>query len=417
LTTLPMESLHDLPLVDLDASSNALIGSLFPLGGISEHASLRSLNVANNSLAALTFAEAVHLPQLRSLDVTNNHLTALPQVQDWTELTTLNAGDNKITELPRGFTSLEKLRNVNFSNNDLRMIPPEVAKMENLTTLILSANPLRDKKYLTMAATDIKRDLQARLEPEGPTEQASATPNGTSANGYVLSEERGSVFDRALKPNGLLDLSNHGLDMTVNDELCEFLEANPSIRQISLQGNKITRIPSALSVAKTLRVVDLSNNPLDACILSTTLEMPNLTELRLRSTRLSTLAQVLEHLHAPGLQSLDVSANRLHGDLPAFRQYFPALTTLLASDNKFDSISADALRGLHTVNLASNSLSQLPAEIGLLWDEGLKNFEVGSNLFRVPGYLVLQKGTEATLRWLRDRVPVAPRIGGESDLD
>ncbi|KAK6434775.1 hypothetical protein LTR95_009047, partial [Oleoguttula sp. CCFEE 5521] len=136
LTTLPMESLHDLPLVDLDASSNALIGSLFPLGGVSEHASLRSLSVANNALAALTFAEAVHLPQLRSLDVTNNHLTALPKVQDWTELTTLNAGDNKVTELPAGFTSLEKLRNVNFSNNDLRVIPPEVAKMENLTTLI-----------------------------------------------------------------------------------------------------------------------------------------------------------------------------------------------------------------------------------------------------------------------------------------
>ncbi|OQO01419.1 hypothetical protein B0A48_12974 [Cryoendolithus antarcticus] len=417
LTTLPMELLHDLPLVDLEASSNALIGSLFPLGGTSAHASLRSLNVANNSLAALTFAEAVHLPQLRSLDLTNNHLTALPQVQDWTELTTLNAGDNKISELPVGFTQLEKLRNVNLSNNDLRVIPPEVARMENLTTLILSANPLRDRKYLTMAAADIKRDLQARLEPEVLTEHALATPSDNSANGYVQSEERGSVFDRALKPNGLLDLSNHGLDMSVNDELREFLERNPSIRQISLQGNKITRIPPALSAANSSRVVDLSHNPLDVCVLSATFELPNLTELRLRSNRLSTLAHVLEHLQAPSLQSLDISANHLHGPLPSLREYFPSLTTLLASDNKFDSVSADALRGLHTVNLASNSLSQLPAEIGMLWDEGLKNLEVGSNLFRVPGYLVLQKGTEATLRWLRDRVPVAPRIGGESDLD
>ncbi|OQO10735.1 hypothetical protein B0A48_04035 [Cryoendolithus antarcticus] len=418
LTTLPMESLHDLPLVDLDASSNALIGSLFPLGGVSEHASLRSLSVANNSLAALTFAEAVHLPQLRSLDVTNNHLTALPTVQDWTELTTLNVGDNKVTELPAGFTSLEELRNVNFSNNDLRVIPPEVAKMENLTTLILSANPLRDKKYLTMAAADIKRDLLSRLEPEVLEDhEVGPSSDGEIVNGRAFSGGPSSG-KWTLKPNGILDLSNQDLTISVNDNLHDFFtgEIGP-VRQINLQGNKITRIPTALSMASGLRVVDLSNNPLDTCILFATLEMHNLTELRLRSTRLGTLAHVLEHLQAPSLQSLDVSANRLHGPLPRLREYFPSFTTLLASDNKFDSVSADALRGLHTVNLASNSLSQLPAEIGLLWDEGLKNFEVGSNLFRVPGYLVLQKGTEATLRWLRDRVPVAPRIGGESDLD
>jgi len=30
---------------------------------------------------------------------------------------------------------------------------------------------------------------------------------------------------------------------------------------------------------------------------------------------------------------------------------------------------------------------------------------VGSNAFRVPGYRVLEKGTEATTRWLRDRLP------------
>ena len=89
------------------------------------------------------------------------------------------------------------------------------------------------------------------------------------------------------------------------------------------------------------------------------------------------------------------------------REAFPHLTTFLARDNRFSDISVQELQGLQTVNLASNNLQQLPAEIGLLWSEGLKSFEVGSNDFRVPGYRVLEKGTEATLRWLRDRLPAA----------
>jgi len=78
---------------------------------------------------------------------------------------------------------------------------------------------------------------------------------------------------------------------------------------------------------------------------------------------------------------------------------------LFAGDNKFGSVTAEALRGLHAVNLASNDIEALPAEIGMLWEEGLRNLEVGGNLFRVPGYRVLEKGTESTLRWLREKLP------------
>jgi Leucine-rich repeat (LRR) protein len=89
---------------------------------------------------------------------------------------------------------------------------------------------------------------------------------------------------------------------------------------------------------------------------------------------------------------------------------------LLAGDNRFSEITPEALQGLQTANLASNNLQSLPAEIGLLWHEGLKSFEVGSNAFRVPGYRVLEKGTEATLRWLRDRIPADQAVeGGNGD--
>ena len=74
---------------------------------------------------------------------------------------------------------------------------------------------------------------------------------------------------------------------------------------------------------------------------------------------------------------------------------------------------------MHTVNLSSNNIESLPAEIGLLWDEGLRNLEVGSNAFRVPNYRILEKGTEATLRYLRDKLPAredATMVNGDSKL-
>jgi len=405
LTSLPMEALQQLPLIELDASSNALMGSLFPLGGVGEHRTLRTLNIANNSLAALSFTGAVAFPQLHTLDVTNNHLTILPPMDEWTELITLAAGDNKISELPDGFTSLSKLRNVNFSGNDLHVLPPHLANMESLESLVLGSNPLSVRKYLMMNAADIKRDLRSKLEPEDRVNGDS----GVALNGDVH-DAQAPVHSRwTMKAGGLLDSSSQDLTDDLDAALDEFFAKN-EVRQLYLQGNKLTCFPAALQAARQLRVLDLSNNPLHPTdYLPDHLELPSLQELRLQACRLATL-QPLTRLQASSLHTLDITANRLTGPVPIFREIFPSLITLLAKDCKFSSVSASALRGLKTVNLASNDLQELPAEIGLLWGEGLRSLEVGSNAFRVPGYRILDKGTEATLRWLRDRLPAD---GGE----
>lgn len=399
LTSLPMDAITQLPLHELDASSNALIASLFPLGGVSQHKTLRTLSLANNSLAALTFAPELDMPQLQTLDVTNNHLTILPPVRGWQRLTTLTAGDNKIAELPVGFTELKLLRIANLSGNELHVLPPEVALMEALTTLILASNPLRNKKYLTMDAAGIKQDLRALLE------QAPEDHDNEVLSCGKAPEEPSFVSGWTLKTGGILDLSCRGLTDAVNDTLGSFLKAH-EVRQLNLQGNKLTTIPPALWLGQDLRSLDLSNNPLDADYLSEDLELPSLSDLTMANCRITKLELVVRHLQAHNLRSLQVNGNRLSGAVPELHKRYPVLTTLLASDNKFDSVSADALRGYTTVDLTSNELQSLPAEIGLLWEEGLKNFEVGRNAFRVPGHRVLEKGTQATMRWLRDRIKI-----------
>lgn len=403
LTALPMEAVQQLPLIELDASSNALIMSLIPLGGPSGHPTLQVLNAANNSLAALTFSESMDMPHLRSLNVTNNHLTVLPAVTGWIELITLMTGDNKIAAFPEGFTSLRKLRNVNFSSNSIRLVDPEVGRMDSLESLILASNPLREKKFLTMNAADMKRDLKSRLAPE--PEDAFDVEEPTSPVTVIGDNERPSSM-WSLKANGVLDLTSRDISDDSSPVLGSFLNSH-EVKQILMQSNKITCIPPALWMGQDLRILDLSDNIMSSDYLSDELLLPSLQELNLSRCRISSFEPLTSQLQAPNLRTLNISTNRLAGALPMLRTAYPQLSTLFASDNRMTAISADALRGLHTVNLSSNDIEQLPAEVGLLWDEGLRSFEVGSNAFRVPNYRLLEKGTEATMRWLRDRLPAS----------
>ncbi|KAM3421454.1 hypothetical protein BST61_g1847 [Cercospora zeina] len=408
LTALPMEALAQLPLIELDASSNALIASLFPLGAPGRHPTLQSLNISNNSLAALTFSETLDIPSLRTLHITNNQMTQLPSVASWHELNTLHAGDNKIVDFPEGFTSLTKLRTANFTSNEIRMLDPEICRMENLESLVLAANPLREKKFLTMNAADIKKDLRSRLVPGDDMGTDGSEPSSPIT--VVGSECGGSQW--SVKGNGLLSLSGQDLAEDLDEDLSSFL-SNNTVRQLELQDSGVTVIPPVLSLVKDLKTLDLSGNPLAAEYLTDEIALPTLQELNLSKCRLHSLDLLMTFLQAPNLKTLNVGANRLTGDLPALRTVFPQLTTLFATSNKIRSISAEALRGLTTVNLASNDIESLPAEIGLLWDEGLRNFDVSSNSFRVPNYRLLDKGTEATLRWLRDRLPASESGKGD----
>jgi Leucine-rich repeat (LRR) protein len=408
LTTLPMDALEGLPLIELDASSNLLIASLFPLGGANGHPSLQVMNVANNSLAALTFLESLHLPRLRSLNVSNNHLTVLPSVAGWTDLVTLAVGDNKIAQFPEGFTKLQKLRIVNFASNELRLVDPEVTRMSSLETLILAANPLREKKFLSMSAGDIKRELRARMTPSENGDGDDAIPESpvtVIGAGDNMDDGSTPASTWQMKSNGVLELIAKNLADDVNDILAAYFQAN-EVRDLVLHSNKLTCIPPAINFGQDLRSLDFTDNPFSGDdYLYDVLELPFLQELSLSKCRLTSLDPLLSQLRAPHLRSLNVCANRLTGAVPLLRDTYPKLSTFLASDNRFEAVTAEAVRGLANVNLASNNIAQLPAELGLLWDEGLRHLDVGSNSFRVPNYRILERGTEATLRWLRNKLP------------
>ena len=403
LRTVPVELFTSTALVEFTATRNRLESAFFT---VSSAPYLQELRLSGNALTSLSESSDLDLPALKYLDASANRLSLLPDVTSWTNLTTLLLGENKVTVFPEGFFSLQQLRIADFTANDISKVDERIALMEGLENLTLAANPIRERKFLTMSTDDMKRDLYMRLQPEEvvsghaeddeyPVEKhAPEHPNGWTVT-----------------PSGTLDLANKGFTEFDEDALLVLAETS-DIRQINIQSNLLQSMPLAFSQLAFLTILDLSKNNLSTP-LPTPLDLPKLRELRLSANKLTSLEPLTTHLTAPTLQTLDISQNRLTASLPNLRVPFPSLTTLLASDNNFLDAPADALAGLKVVNLANNDIERLDPRIGLLAGT-LTSLLVEGNRFRVPNYQVLSKGTDAVLNWLRDKVP---REGGRERGD
>ncbi|KAF2009767.1 hypothetical protein BU24DRAFT_81698 [Aaosphaeria arxii CBS 175.79] len=392
LKSLPADLFTSVPIVELLASKNAFSGHFFNVESVPH---LQSLRLSNNALTSLCESGTVLLPALKHLDVSTNRLSSLPDMSSWSELTTLLMSENKVTAIPTGFTSLQQLRNADFTGNDITKLDEKIALMSGLENLTLSANPLRERKFLTMSAEDIKRDLLSRIEP--------STDDAEILNGALESEaEDANENDWQLTPSGTLDLSAKCMTEIDEEAVLSFAETN-AIRQLYLQQNQLTTMPNVLSQLTHLTLLDLSkNNIVDPC--SSPISLPKLRELRFGGNRLKSLDGLLEMVTTPALQNLDVSNNQIAGPLPTLRSTFPELLVFMASDNAITDVSAESLEGLKIVNLSNNSMPRLEPRIGLLAGT-LTSLDVEGNTFRVPNYAVLKKGTDAVLAWLRDKVP------------
>lgn len=398
LTGLPMDVLETLPIVDLNASNNAMVGALFPFS-VSGLSKLEHLDVANNSLASLAFSENLSLPAIRSINMASNRIVALPDMSGWKDLVSLAAADNKISMLPQGFTSLKYLKQADLTGNELTKLHDNIGLMDSLDVMKVAANPLRERKLLNMSTEELKRSLAQRLRTSG---QGVAGDEFEDEGIDIQSpHDSGSQWGVV---SGTLDLRDKSL---VDDDadVLRSIFSTEDVRELKLARNNFVTIPFEISLAQNLRILDLSNCSLGDKYLNEVVTLTALQELFLGSNKISSWEPLLNLLHAPRLSYLDVSNNRLIGSVPKVRKSFPELKVLHAGSNRIDAVSDEALAGLQSVDLANNNIGYLPPEIGLLWDQGLKGLSVGGNAFRVPSHRVLEKGTEATMLWLKDKMP------------
>ena len=441
--TLPFEIFAEMPLTELVARKNQLSGTLIS-ESVHSLPSMQTLDVSANQLVHLVApGAACEMPAIHQLLLSVNRLQALPDITSWQNLLTLSADGNSINAIPEGFTKLEKLRSVDFSSNDIRVIPAEIGLMDNLAMLRLSGNPLRDKKFSTASTDELKSLLALRLEPpQLPEEAPGAEALGGSAAAYGTAldrvpskpthddEDNASEDDFATPPTsapgsphrsrshtltgqtwpveagGVLDRSRTE-SSSLHPVVCSKIAASTKIYDIQLQHNLFTTLPDSLSFfAETLTSLTLAKNQLlGEEYLSEDLELPALKTLSLADNKITSLVPLISHLHAPNLQKLDVCLNRI-ASLPdtQLRTAYPKLEILLVANNHLEELDPETIKGLRIVNASNNDIAHLNPRLGLL---SLESLEVTGNRFRVPKWNVLDRGTEATLRWLRSRVPLA----------
>ncbi|OJD21582.1 hypothetical protein ACJ73_07077 [Blastomyces percursus] len=430
LTSIPFEALKALPLVELNAQKNRLQGHLIP-ASVTRLETLQVLNVTSNSLESLSLAETLELPSLQQLSIDANRIKALPNISTWKSLLTLTAEDNAISSLPEGFLELENIKVVDFTGNNITTLDEKLSLLENLFSFHIANNPLRERKFLTMDTDELKRVLRGRCEPD---QHDAEEEDGSVQTEFTLAPESPTHASAwRIKSGGVLDFSSTDLADLDPADLEPLLASSTTIKCLYLHHNRFHTLPvaSLTLISHTLTDLDLSHNPLSSSpntpLLATPLSLPNLQNLTLSSTGLTSLEVLQHHLSAPNLTFLDVSNNRLTGPLPHIRRTYPMLITFLASDNQIDSLEFEAVRGLQVLDVSNNSIASLPPRLGLLGSEGsaasaaatgnskgnggapggttcLRRLDVAGNCFRVPRWQVVSKGTEAVLEWLKNRI-------------
>ncbi|KAF2843275.1 L domain-like protein [Patellaria atrata CBS 101060] len=407
LITLPVDAIRKLPLVELKASKNRLSGVLFPQD--IELPSLQTLSLSNNNLESLCGSADLILPKLTCLDICSNGLRSFPDVSSWASLVIMIVQDNDLSELPEGFCTLQTLKGADFTGNNITKLDERMALMDGLEQLRIEANPLRERKFLTMSTEDIKRDLRLRLERDNST-----VTNTEDIAGVTPHESNINTNSWTLKPSGILDLSSQSLQDLDTEQVNTFFTTN-TVRQLILRNNAFPSIPPSLVAGTSISTLDLSSNAITTA-LHAPLTLPNLRDLNLQNNHLVSLSRLTTYLSAPSLTHLNISNNRITGPLPILPPVFPNLCTLIAADNNITEAPAEALEGLASADLSNNDIARLDPRIGLL--EGrLTSLGLEGNLFRVPGRSVLGKGTEAVLRWCRDKIPEGGGVmeGGSMD--
>ena len=103
-----------------------------------------SLYLASQSITVLP-PEIEQLTNLQTLNLNSNNLKELPpEIWQLTNLQGLALGNNNLTELPAEIGQLTNLQGLYLSNNNLTELPAEIGQLTNLQTLNLGRNNLTE---------------------------------------------------------------------------------------------------------------------------------------------------------------------------------------------------------------------------------------------------------------------------------
>ena len=345
-------------LVTLEAKNNYL--EVLP-AGIGELQQLRTLKVQTNEISDLPPSMG-KLKDLTELYLTSNRIDKLPPfVGHMLELRKLMVGNNSLVELPPKIGYLKKLQELEVYNNPLEQPPYEQINegMEKLLwslrqvyLSVVNGPPPEMRPHFYGLANE-----KIELEPEFNA-RVAATIDKSAMNKELTLELQGlrKVPQRISQLEGLRVLKLSANNLT--DGPPTFPKSLSSLTVLWLKSCKIEELDKSIGSLNQLRDLNLEDNMI--------------TELPSHFCR----CRKIEHLN--------LSRNRLF-ELPEKIGQLTGLKELLCDVNRLDLLpkSFQSLRHLHTFSACMNCLYELPDFITRL--EKLKILNLDANeLHRLP---------------------------------
>ncbi|XP_057723241.1 receptor-like protein 7 [Arachis stenosperma] len=337
-------------MTSLDFSNNKLQGS-FP-NSIFKFENLTYLLLSSVILSGhVDFHQFSKLKSLEFLDLSHNNFLSI-NLDDNVDyflpnLTSLFLSSCKITNFPRFLVSIQDLKELDFSDNQIEGVIPKwfndklLYKWKRVDFIDLSFNKLQGDLPIPPNGT-----YYFSVSNNNFTGGISSTIcNASSLNVLILSHN--NLTGNIPQCFGSF-LSLLVLDLQINNfygSIPGNLSKNNAFETIKLNGNQLEGpIPQSLAHCTQLQVLDLSDNNIEDVFSSRLEALQELQVLSLRNNKFYGTITCLSKKHPfPKLRIFDVSNNKFSGSLPM--QYFQEFQGMMARN---DNAQAGGLKYMGT---------------------------------------------------------------------
>lgn len=458
ISTIPARLLDSTSLTTMEAGHNWIATP----PDLSKFEQLRIVDLSQNQLTKPPTINVL----LSRLTLSQNQLTTLGDLFEndsmtkHSQMVELHVRDNGLERLDGSLVQrLLHVKLLDLRNNNLSSLPSVLGYLPNVRQVLLDGNALR-----TLGPVDHHdtRALQALLRKRGPAPAGNGyLPQESSSLGGGRSEDAVAVSRDTTTPAGSADMMSsalvgtkilklEGKELTVIPQALigqlqrsnvakrihvlklgknklkvidgDLLAALPNLSTLEVDQNYLEGLPSELRILP-LSVLSLSRNRLTADSIASsvlgnslgTAMQKTLTLLDLSSNRLEWLPSDLMELGS--LRTVNLSNNRITGlavdasSSSGWKPGFPALQELMLSDNRITDLGELPLilgascPVLKTLLLQNNELQMIPPQLGML--ESLQTIDLRGNPQRAVRSAILEKGCDAILLFLRNRLTTA----------